>query len=233
MATSSVNNNAAAQSVYDQLNGTKSTTSDTSSTSSSSDRIKMDFLSLLTAQLKNQDPLNPLDNAQTTSQLAQISTVDGIEKLNTQLSTMFSSFQANETYQAAALIGHQVLVEGNQLKLTEGVAVGGIEMPAAADKAFVTVYNKDGTKVAELSLGKLDAGANEFVWDGKTADGTQLEDGTYTIKVSASNEDGTKVTPKSLELASVFSVGKKTDGSIELEVGRFGQLSMSDIKRIL
>ncbi|MFT4173895.1 MAG: flagellar hook assembly protein FlgD [Rhodocyclaceae bacterium] len=233
-STSSVTNNSATQDIYSQLNGTKSTSSTSSSSSAdkSAERIQMDFLALLTAQLKNQDPLNPLDNAQTTSQLAQISTVDGIEKLNKQLTTMLSSFQSNETYQAAALIGHQVLVEGSQLKLSSGVAVGGIELPKAVDSATVTVYDKDGTKVAELALGELGAGSNEFIWDGKKADGTQLADGTYTIKVSAL-ADGKSVTPTALELASVLSVGKKADGTLEVEVGRFGQLSMNDIKRIL
>ena len=91
------------------------------------------FLRLLTEQLKNQDPLSPMDNAQMTSQLAQISTVDGLGKLNTTLSTLLESSQSGEAMQAAALVGKGVMVAGSGLTLSGGKAYGGFELTSPAD----------------------------------------------------------------------------------------------------
>src|SRR6478672_4462777 len=91
------------------------------------------FLKLLVTQMKNQDPLNPLDNAQVTSQLAQISTVNGIEKLNTTLQTMASSFAAGQSLQAAGMIGKDVLIPASTLRLAGGSALFGIDLKQPAD----------------------------------------------------------------------------------------------------
>lgn len=104
------------------------------------------FLTLLTTQLKNQDPLNPMDNAQMTSQLAQISTVDGIEKLNATLQSLVDNSTDSEALQAAALVGHGVMVPGSGLSLQEGTALGGVELTDAADRVRVTI--KDGNGLA-------------------------------------------------------------------------------------
>lgn len=117
--TSSVSTNTV-QDWYSSVSSTQTAT--TSTTNKASDQESR-FLTLLTSQLKNQDPLNPMDNAETTSQLAQISTVTGIEKLNATLTKMMSSNQTSDTLQAANLVGHSVLVEGNQLALSSSMAV--------------------------------------------------------------------------------------------------------------
>jgi flagellar basal-body rod modification protein FlgD len=92
------------------------------------------FLKLLVTQLKNQDPLNPMDNAQMTSQLAQISTVDGIEKLNATLKMILEGSNENQAMQAAAMVGHGVLVPGSGLLLAGGMAIGGVELDGPADR---------------------------------------------------------------------------------------------------
>ena len=97
------------------------------------------FLKLLVTQMKNQDPLNPLDNAQVTSQLAQISTVNGIEKLNTTLQAMANGFTAGQSLQAAGMIGHNVLVPGSALQLTGGNGAFGVDLAQPADDVKVTI----------------------------------------------------------------------------------------------
>lgn len=203
--------------------------SSTSGTKSSDQETR--FLKLLTAQLQNQDPMNPLDNAQTTSQLAQISTVTGIEKLNTTLNTMMSANQSNDTMQAASMVGHSVLLAGTHMKLSSGLAVGGVELDKPASKVTVAIYDANGKNVQNLELGSKEAGDAEFVWDGKDMNGNQLTDGTYSLKVTATDKDGS-VKADTLELATVGSI-VNTDSGVKLDVGSLGRVSLSDIKIIL
>ncbi len=208
------------------LNGT-SKKSSTSTDAVSQDR----FLTMLTTQLKNQDPMNPLDNSQMTSQLAQISTVDGLKKVNSTLESMLGTFQTNETMQAAAMVGRGVLVDGKGLQLYQGQALGGVELASAADKVKVSIIDSNGSEVANLDLGDLEAGSHVFTWDGKTSAGADAAAGNYTIKVSAVQGDK-NVDATALQLGTVSSIVRGAKG-VDIEVGRLGMFSMSDIKRIL
>lgn len=139
------------------------------------------FLSLLVAQLKNQDPLNPLDNAQITSQMAQVSTVQGIEKLNATMTSVLTQVQA---MQATGMAGKTVLVDGNQLTVGgEEPARGAFELPDGARRVTVEVRDATGKVVATLPQadGK---GIRNFSWDG-TADGKAVPPGTYSFSVKA------------------------------------------------
>ena len=206
----------------------KSSTSTTSKTEEAQTR----FLKLLTEQLKNQDPLNPMDNAQMTSQLAQISTVDGIDKLNKTLTSLLEGSQSNEALQAAALVGKGVMVEGTKLTLSGSKAYGGFELATAADKVTVTIKDSKGLEVRKMELGSSDAGVFNFAWDGKSTNGTQAVDGNYTISVSATRGSDT-VKTTSLQLSTVNSVLRTSSGSVSLDVGSGNLVSLSDIKQIL
>ena len=109
----------------------QNTTTSTSSTASSglgatsAADLSNQFMTLLVTQLRNQDPMNPMDNAQVTSQLAQLSTVDGINKMNDSLTALAAQFQASQALQGASLIGHQVLAQGSVLNLGSSGAAGG------------------------------------------------------------------------------------------------------------
>ncbi len=206
----------------------KSSTSSTSKT----DEAQSRFLKLLTEQLKNQDPLNPMDNAQMTSQLAQISTVDGIAKLNTTLTALLQDSQSGEAMQAAALVGKGVMVEGKALTLSGSKAYGGFELTSAADKVTVTIKDSGGTEIRKMELGSFDAGVFNFAWDGKTTNGTQAVDGKYTMSVTATrgSED---VKPIALQLTTVNSVLRTSKGEVSLDVGSGNLVSLTDIKQIL
>ena len=189
------------------------------------------FLKLLVTQLKNQDPLNPMDNAQMTSQLAQISTVDGIEKLNQTLQMILNGNNENQALQAAALVGHGVLVPGSGLALAGGMAVGGIELAEPADRVTVVIKDASGLAVKTLELGGMEAGSRAFAWDGVADSGTPAAEGAYTIAVSAQRGDA-KVGATTLEMGVVSSVARTSQG-VSLNVGALGTFNMSAVREIL
>ena len=181
------------------------------------------FLKLLVAQMRNQDPLNPLDNAQVTSQLAQINTVRGIEKLNASMGTLVDRIGAQGALDAAALIGRQVLAEGDTLTIGEGDEASSLaaafELAGPAEKVSMQVFDEAGALVADMPLGALNAGVHPFEWDGRDADGEALDPGTYYFHVTAANEDG-QVNAVPLAPSTVVGVTRSGNGfDLELASG--------------
>lgn len=189
------------------------------------------FMKLLITQMKNQDPLNPLDNAQVTSQLAQLSTVSGIEKMNATLQSLMGSFQANQSVQAAGMIGHGVLVPGKQLTLNGGKAIFGLDLAASAEKVQVTVKDAAGKAVHTIDLGSKDAGTTALAWDGLKDDGSKAADGAYTFEVSASSGNA-KIEATTLAFGQVASVSTGAQG-VKLNVPGLGPITMADVRQIL
>lgn len=189
------------------------------------------FLKLLVTQLQNQDPLNPMDNAQVTSQLAQISTVDGISQLNTTLQTLLSSSTDSATLQAASLVGHDVLVAGKNLTLSDGGTQGGVDLAGAADAVTVTIKNASGLTVRTLNLGAMKAGTHAFTWDGKADNGSTAANGNYTMSISAT-QGGSSVGATALQYTTVNSVARNSSG-VSLNVSQLGAVSLGSVKQIL
>jgi flagellar basal-body rod modification protein FlgD len=189
------------------------------------------FLTLLVTQLRNQDPLNPMDNAQMTSQLAQISTVDGIEKLNTTLQSLVSGANEAQAMQAAALVGHGVLVPGTGLTLQDGFAFGGVELTEAADRVTVTITDGNGLVVRTLELGAREAGNFGFAWDGQADSGAAAAPGAYTMSVAAVRGEAA-VSAATLQAAAVTGVVRTAQG-VSLDLGAAGRFQMSDVRQIL
>ncbi|MDP2795680.1 MAG: flagellar hook assembly protein FlgD [Sulfurisoma sp.] len=223
--TSSVSSNPASA-VYESLNGTRETTS-----TSSIDSAESRFLTLLTTQLKNQDPLSPMDNAEVTSQMAQISTVDGIERLNATLAKLIDGQSETQTLQAAALVGHGVLVPGTGLDLGNGVGMAGIELAESADVVNIEIKDANGLVVRTLSLGGQEAGQHAFAWDGTTDSGAQAVDGRYSFMVTATRGSDT-VNAERLEYGMVDSVTRQATG-MNVNVGRLGGFGINEIRQIL
>ena len=226
MSTTPVDPNTSAA-VFQALNGTGAKSTAPSAASDLQNR----FLTLLTTQLKNQDPLNPLDNSQMTSQLAQISTVDGISQLNTTLQSLLSNSSASQTLQAAALVGQQVLVPGSGLSLSKGLALGGVDLGSAADDVVATIKDANGATVRTLDLGAMAAGTSGFSWDGTTDSGVPAADGAYSVSFAAKQAQNT-VTANPLQIGVVSSVANSTQGP-SINVNGLGLFNMSDIKQIL
>lgn len=218
--TSSTSTNSVLQSLM------KSSSSTTSTTDEMSDR----FLTMLVTQMQNQDPLNPMDNAQITTQLSQINMVKGIDTLNTTLGSLLGAYNDALSMQSSALIGKSVLSAGDSLELGSSGALGGVKLAGAADKVTVTIQNSSGVTVATEELGKQDAGVVDFVWDGKDSDGNPSATGSYTFSVAASN-NGEKVTATALELGTVSALVKGSSG-FQLEVPGSGLIDFSAVEQI-
>jgi flagellar basal-body rod modification protein FlgD len=200
------------------------------------------FMTLLVTQLKNQDPLNPLDNAQITSQLAQLSTVTGVNKLNTTLESLKASYQSSEAITATNLIGHGVLVEGNYANLTGSKAILGVQLATPADNVQVIITDpKTGKDVQSIDLGPQQAGTLPLAWDG-VPDPTKLDsagkpvtlaDGSYTFRVVALRGGQTLTDAKALAFDSVASVTTGGADGVKLNLPVKGQVAMADIKQVL
>lgn len=200
------------------------------------------FMTLLVTQLKNQDPLNPLDNAQITSQLAQLSTVTGVNKLNTTLESLKASYQSSEALQAANMIGHGVLVEGDRVYLADGKSILGVELDSAADQVDLIITDPTtGKDIETIKLGKNDAGVIPVAWDGVLdpenvdADGkpVTLKNGEYLIRVVATRGGEELDDARTLAFDSVASVTTNAKDGVKLNLPTKGVVSMADIKQIL
>ncbi len=189
------------------------------------------FLALLVAQMKNQDPLNPMDNAQVTSQMAQLSTVSGIDKLNATVQALSSSMAAAQSLQAASMIGRVALVPGDQIAMASGSSNAAVELSQPADKVTVTIFDANGDAVRTLELGAQDAGVVDFQWDGQDTNGTTLADGVYTFSATAVL-NGANSSPTSLTYGVVNNVSL-TSGVAQLNVGNLGDVALEAVRRIL
>ena len=219
-------NNGIPDDVLAAMNGTKKTTA-----TSTADDAQNRFMTLLVTQMKNQDPLNPLDNAQITSQLAQLSTLNGINQLNTTLDALKGSYQASQTLQATSMIGHGVFVPGSDMSLSDGKAVFGADLASAADSVQITVRDAAGAVVHTSNMGAAQAGIIPMTWDGKTDSGVAAPDGTYTFEVRAT-ASGNKVDATALSFGMVTSVSTSSSG-LKLNTPGLGALNLSDVRQIL
>jgi flagellar basal-body rod modification protein FlgD len=200
----------------------------TRNTASTTDETQDRFMTLLVTQMKNQDPLNPMDNAQVTSQMAQLNTVTGINKLNETMSSLIGSVQLGQAYQATSMIGRNVLVEGKTLTHTETGGYFGVNVPNGADSLSVAIKNGSGATIRTLTFGKQ--GVNALSWDGKMDDGTTAPSGDYSFDITAKTGD-TAVSSTALSLAQVQSVTTSTSGA-KLNLSNNTTVSASDISEI-
>ncbi len=179
------------------------------------------FLKLLVAQMRNQDPLNPMDNAQVTTQMAQISTVQGIEKLNQSMEKMTGGAGISSAIDAIPVIGRQLLVGGSQILRageTDGAARAGFDLPAGADAVQVQILDGSGQTVFTKTFGSTAAGMQVFEWGGATTPA-----GVYQLQVKAVS-GGQPVQANALVPARVLGVSQGADG-VRIEL--FGRPSIA------
>ncbi len=186
------------------------------------------FLKLLVAQINSQDPMNPMDNAQMTSQMAQINTVNGIQQLNQTLTSMSAQFSAMQVLQGSSMVGQNVLTAGTTLTpdASTGVASAAFDLAGAADKVSVDILSPSGQVLDSVNMGTLAAGRHNFDWNTSSYQGT----GNVSYRVTATM--GQKpVTTTPLVQEKVLSVGAVNGAlSIQLQSGR--SVNYSDIAAI-
>jgi len=212
-----------------------------SASSGAAQDIQDQFLTLLVTQLKNQDPLNPMQNAELTTQLAQISTVEGINNLRNTLMAISGQIDVGQSMDAASLIGKAVLIPGNKVALGTNPEDGsqreatpfGVDLQGDAAKVSVKILDQNGNVVRTIDLpDEQKTGVISMEWDGMTDDGQPAADGRYTIEVAAQDADGKKVTAEALSYGVVNSVAYTVDG-LRLDLGLAGQAGIVDIRKVL
>ena len=145
-----------------------------------------DFLSLIIAQLKNQDPTHPADPNQFVNQLATLSEVSGINGMETSMGNLSSSMQSSQLLSGTSLIGHQVLAAGTSASLAAGGKVSGaVQAPSGATAVTIQVTDSSGALVRTLQVAPQSSGLTDFTWDGSTNAGTAAPAGTYTFSAAA------------------------------------------------
>lgn len=193
------------------------------------------FLKLLVAQMRNQDPLNPLDNAQVTSQLAQISTVRGIEGLNKTMSDFVTANGQASAMSSVAMLGKQVLVPGDSFNYQPPAAGAstrlGFELAGPATAARLEIVNAAGTVVHTRTMNSVPAGMQTFEWDGRSASGATVPAGPLSVRIAA--VDGTiAVEATAIVPARVVGISQSA-GATQLELDGPAPVAPADVRVIL
>ncbi len=217
--------------VYSQLGLTRQNDSE----SQPKDELgQAQFLELMTAQLRFQDPLKPMENGDFLGQMAQFGTVSGINDLNTTFNTMSSSFQSNQALQASTLVGRRVMVPSQSAFLNDGQSLlSAVELEQPASKVVFTVKNVAGQLVHRHETGVQPAGMVDFEWDGLDTNGNRLPGGQYQIATEVYR--GTEVEAGNMfTVVDVESVTLGVGGQdLTLSVSGLGDIDMSQVRKIM
>ncbi len=204
-------------------------TSGTLASASTSAQDQSDrFLKLLVAQLNNQDPMNPMDNSQMTSQIAQINTVSGIQQLNTSIQSMAAQYTSMQVMQGASMIGHQVVANGSNMSINAGVGTAAVSLDADASSVQVQVLSPGGQLVDQIDMGALTAGTHNIQWDASK----YIAGGTPTFSVTAKQGSAT-VTATPLVRDTIASVGTDASNAMSLTLKSGSSIKYDAIKSIL
>jgi flagellar basal-body rod modification protein FlgD len=173
---------------------------------------KDDFLQMLVAQLKNQDPLNPQDSSAFVAQLAQITQVEQTYNINTNLQSLMAAQNSANSLSAASLIGKVVSAQGSQVALTSGTpSTLNFTLPTDAKQVTVQIKDASGKTVRTLTQGATATGAGNIAWDGKDDSNNTLASGTYSFSVSGTDASGQTIQGTSMIQGQVS--GLKMSGS--------------------
>ena len=206
--------------------------------SSNGQQLQDQFLRLLVSQMKNQDPLNPMDSAQMTSQLAQISSVQGIQNLTTSITSLLGQMNSLQTLNSANMIGGTALVNGSTMVLANNastgtpMALGGYQLPSAADAGTISIKNASGAVVQTIPLPSTTQGVNTFQWNGVQADGTQAPAGSYSFAINATS-GGKAVAATTLSAGVVQGIQQDANGVPQLNLGPLGLQPMSSVVEMI
>jgi len=179
---------------WDGIPGLSSQTSQKADAVKNASQMGQDtFLKLMTTQMNNQDPFNPMDSNQFLSQLAQLNTVSSLQQIQSSFSQITDNMYSNQALMGASLIGRQVLVTANTGDLApSGSFSGAIKLDQDASSVQVTIKDASGQIVRKLDMGSQDAGQISFSWDGLDSKGDRLPAGPYQFEATASSGQSTK-----------------------------------------
>ncbi len=194
----------------------------------STTELQANFLKMLTVQLQNQDPMNPMDNAQMTSQLAQLNMVDGINTMNKSMTALMGLLQASEFMAQSATVGRGALIAGNEMSFdgTNPVPLA-IQFSDSVTKTEVRITDASGNVVRTVDLGPSTNEMQNLYWDGLANDGSALPAGTYRLSV-VGMKNNTELGAQTYVARQVAAVGRDgTDIALTLSDGK--KISPKDI----
>jgi flagellar basal-body rod modification protein FlgD len=192
------------------------------------------FLTLMLAQLKNQDPTSPVDSNQFLNQLASLSTVQGITQLNTSFGSLSTSLVSSQALQASSLLGHQALVSSKTANLAaNGSVSGAVDVPQTTSQAVVNISDSSGALVRQINLGAQATGLANFSWDGKLQDGSQAAAGQYTLSAqfAGATSGATAASTYVNGVVQSVTMGAGQTG-LTLNVSGLGSVPFSGVKQI-
>ncbi len=192
------------------------------------------FLTLMLAQLKHQDPMQPMENGEFLSQMAEFSTVSGIEDMNASLENLTASYGANRTLEAASLVGREVIIEDNLLSFqgnSEGVN-GRFTLDHSSGDVALDVHDVDGALVRRQALGQFDGGEHSFSWDGRSDNGEISPQGEYIASISADNGLGERYSVPVHVARVVDSVEFGDGGSVVLNTLSGEPIGLDEVRQI-
>lgn len=192
-----------------------------------------EFLKLMTTQLSNQDPFQPMENGEFMGQIAQFGTVNGVNELLTSFQDLASNLQSSQALQASNLIGRQVLVNHNQGYLpAEGNLLGAVELSSSSDDVAVNVFDASGELLGREELGAQPAGLLQFSWDGTTLSGQRAPSGRYRIEVEANYGGNTEaLTPQVVDQVRSLTLGGAGQ-QMQVELQNLGTVSFNQVNQI-
>ena len=237
MAIVDTSNNSAVQDLFNsKVKDASSNVSNVSKAATGSQALGKDaFLQLLVTQLKNQNPLSPQDNGAFVAQLAQFSSLEGINTLNDSVNNISSNFSSSQALQASSLVGRSIITQTDKALVdTSKSMTGSVAVTAATGNVSVKITDKDGNVVRTLDLGAQSAGNSDFIWDGKNGKGEVAAAGTYTFTATTKNDAGESIALATALPATVTSVTlSKTGGEMLLNLaGGMGSVKLSQIQTI-
>ena len=237
MAIVDTSNNTAVQDLFNsKVKDASNNVANVSKAATGSQSLGKDaFLQLLVTQLKNQNPLSPQDNGAFVAQLAQFSSLEGINTLNDSVNNISSNFSSSQALQASSLVGRSIIIQTDKAMVDTSKSMNGsVDVPSAVGNVSVKITDKDGNVVRTVDMGAQSAGSQSFIWDGKNDKGEVAPAGTYTFNASTKNDEGDAVALATSLPATVTSVTlSKTGGEMLLNLaGGMGSVKLSQIQTI-
>ena len=214
--------------MMESIIGISNRVDDSPNKSKQKDELGLDnFLKMLLSQIKNQDPLNPMEGTDFSAQLAQFSSLEQLFGVNKNLQSIMDDLNGTNRFQTMDFIGKEIVAKGDVMSLEEGgTSAGSFNLDSAADCA-VSIADSDGYPVRNIYLGVLEGGQHSFEWDGRDASGNLMEPGTYEFRIGALDKDQQPVPVETRIMGRVNRVNME-GGSPILYVGKI-PISVSQV----
>ena len=221
-------------SIADVINGTGAAGSaaQSSGTKKKDQLGQNEFLQLMLAQLKNQDPFKAMDPSQFLGQLAQFGTVSGIQDMQAAFGTLSDAMRSSQVLDGATMVGREVLLPSDEVTLpVEGSVRGALDVPTGTTALQVNIRDANGTLVRRMTL-PTTVGLNDFTWDGIADNGTRAPTGAYSLEAVA-NVAGKSGSLEMLLASRVNSVTIDAQTGLTLNTSNLGSRSLSDVRRVM